>query len=99
MKLLDLTDLDITPYNYKSKQDGVREWFLESLQYFPETFSDISKKTGVYYRSLLKFSSGKRGLNFKNLLAIATYTKGLMKGLKENEKALDTFTKDQCFNG
>jgi len=104
MKLLDLKDLDVDPKSYKVKQVGVREWFLESLQYYPETFSEVSRKTKVNYRSLLKFSSGKQGLSFKNLLAVANYVKSLMNSVLsdsdlEGTKMLDSIDKEQFFNG
>jgi len=96
VKLLNLDDLEITRLNYNIKQVGVRECFLESLKYFPETYKEVSQKTGVNYRSLLDFSNSKHGLNFKNLLALANYVKGLMEETG-SANLLDSFSKDDCF--
>lgn len=95
MEHLDLNDLSFNVLNYKGKGAGLRKWLLTSLEFYPASFSSISKETKISYRTLLRFVSGKsKYMSYRNMIALNIYVQSLMR--EDNSLKLEGI-KDEDF--
>ena len=106
MKKLNLRDLEFNSMNYKKKGDGLREWLLASLEFYPTTFADIARKTRIKYQNLWNFVNYRTAfLRYKSMFDLRGYIKDLMikeialKNEEGDSKKIENFKKKSCFEG
>lgn len=97
MKKLNMNDLNFDFTNYKEHADGLRLWFISSLDFHPTSLKKVSVTANVGYQSLLDFVSCEiKCMNYKNMNNLRHYIEGLTE--TENLPNVENIENNECYN-